>query len=453
MGQPPRPRAVRARQRSRTSLRAFADPLRPIFPETGIDKLQVRVNGQWRSNSPASRSVGYLELLTTLHPSIEGMRTPVVRPQIGQVKLAMRKSPPWTLSVTVNAQRKSDSVVDLVIEFKCNPTRTLAHLLARLGVEATADRLRDMDCLSFFRQTEQPPTTFGGQDNWIADLDVARAALGEDIFTSFLPPYVMQLRRFASMLVAPTLNSAVEEGGEDDLIFGEGEELRLHWGQVKAPQAEAYFERHHGGALQAVRTAANNVLTSLHTATVRHYLPETGFERLGDKFSIRSRISDGHELSVYAKTPTRIRFEIARTKAGRYGMRPASVQPGASARLLHIMVRERDALIEACRWDNVGQLLAEHGVPLLPDLLMLIRDVQAACSEVGRSSQEMLATLLTDGGVTLVDADAPLVTALKRHGVLERVSIRVRDRARRYTLAPFYRSVHLALLDTFGGSD
>ncbi len=388
--------------------------------------------------------------MATNHPDIDWLGTPQTHGN--KTEITTRRGIAATISFTLIARERDERHVAITISYACNPTRTLAHLLHRFRDADDIDHVVDqISAVEFFTETPGVPLSLDQQTNWLADPDLAHRAFGSDVFTAFLPTYVRQLRALSSLLVSPHLyESAVEEDG-DDVIRSDAYEVRLDWGSAAAPQAETYFERHHASAQAVVRSAAQNVLTKLDQATVRHYLLESGFERRGDLFSMRCRLPNERELSLYAKDNNRLRFEVSRKKAGRYHV---PVQPGASGRLLSILASEREILLTALQWRVAGELLAEHPVPVVGDLLSLITLTASACEESGSSLGATMAAFIADGGVSEIESNTALITLLVRSGVLERVTLRRRDQGspRRFALRGAYLAAFEAILDALSTS-
>ncbi|WP_374133159.1 hypothetical protein [Sphingomonas sp. 28-62-20] len=390
-------------------------------------------------------------MVATNHPDIDWVATP--RISGNQSEIVTRANIAATIGFRLVVRDKDHHHAATTIDYACNPTRTLADLLLRFrdidDIEHVVDEINAVD---FFTETPGLPHSLDHQTNWIADPDLAHRAFGSDVFTAFLPIYVRQLRRLSALLVSPDFYSEVVEEGADDVVRSNGYEVRMEWGRASAPQAETYFERHHGSAQAVVRSAAQNVLTKLDDVTVRHHLFETGFARRGDLFSMRCRLPHDRELSVYAKDHNRLRFEVSRKKAGRY---LAPVPPGPSGRLLAIMTSEREALLTALQWRVVGELLSEHPVPLVGDLLSLVTLTASACDKSGSSFRATISALLADGGISETESNAALIVALVRSGVLERTTLRRRDHGmpKRFALRGAYFSAFEAILDALSTSD
>lgn len=423
----------------------------PSFDETGIDRLQVRVKGVCRASAQGASAREYRLLLATAHPDLDWLRTPAT--SFRETKVGTRTSISATIGFEVLARDTDGQHVALTINHACNPTRTLAHLLHRFrGVDDIAGRLAQIGPVDFFTSDDGLPLSLDHQTNWLSDIDLAHQAFGADIFSGFLPIYVEQLRALTVLIVSPDmLCEAVEDGGED-VLRSDAYEVRLDWRHASAPQCETYFERHHGSAQSVVRAAAQNVLTKLDHATVRHHLYEAGFERRGDLFSMRCKLPQNRDLSIYAKDRRRLRFEVKRNKSGRY---PTTVHPGSSGRLLTILTSERDGLLGALQWRVVGDLLAEHGVPLVGDLTSLATLTATACATSGANFGEVLTSLISDGGISETENNTQLIANLADSGVIERVTLRLRDHPlpKRRALRGPYLAAFEAVLDALSTSD
>ena len=301
-----------------------------------------------------------------------------------------------------------------------------------------------MSWSEFFSTAAQVSRSLDNKENWIANVNQAKQIFGEDVFSEFLPVYVGQLRALCASILSPAYNLTVTEDGGSDLMVDDGGELRIDWSMARVPQCEAYFERHHGSAVNVVRSAAQAVLTKLDHATVRHHPGALSLQRRLDLLSIRCELTNKRSLSLYAKAPNRLRFEIVRNTAGRYG--GEAVQPGASGRLLTILSAERRQLLTACQWQAVGTLLTEQDEPIVGDLVEFTCRVSEACARAAEDFSNVFTILVTDGGLSEAQASGNLIGSLKESGVLERTHLRTRDGRlpRRYSLT----EQHLAMFDS-----
>ncbi|MEO6389345.1 MAG: hypothetical protein ABIT16_02435 [Croceibacterium sp.] len=417
-----------------------------------MDLLQVRVKGAWQSNNPNVSGADYRAIVSAYDPRIEWLKSPSQQPN--GLEIGTRSDAATTISFQIVVKDVGDSRTNISIHYLGNPTRTLAHLLRRYrGDSGCADRMSELSTWDFFSKSRDVPVGLDGADNFIADADAALLAFGDDIFTAFLPTYVAKLRALTMALLShdPFEEVHSEEGGADVLTSDDGI-VRIDWDRAQAPQMETYFERYHGSARAVVRSAAQNVLTKLDHAIVRHHLSGASFERESDLFSMRCQLPYDKTLSVYAKVGDRLRFEISRKRAGRY---TDPLQPGPSGRLLSMFSSERRALLTACRWQVVGELFAEHQVPVADDLLALIEIVNRCCATVGIAAEPVLETLMIDGGLSMTSENSAVVHALAHAGLIARITLRRKDHPlpRRYSLTPRYLAAHLAVLDALSGSE
>lgn len=434
-------RIIRARQRSRSALRSFATPLAPSLTEVGIDRMVIKVKGTWSCSTPDD----YLDLVATGHPDIDWFCAPSRSPS----KVAFKSRTPArsTISemhVTVS-RRWGGPGGTIAADVKCNPTRTLAHLLtAYTDRELFAEIIDRLSPIDFFARSEVVPLSLDGGDNWIADVDAARAALGNDIFGAFLPIFARNIRSLVMQMVAPTYGAVEPSLGA---IVANGVEVRMDWSHASSPQIESYFERFHSQARTIIRSAAQTVLAGLDNASVRHHLDQTSFERSGDLFTIATPLPGKRQLVLYAKARDRIRFEVRKYKGGgRY----TSTPDDAGDRLLIIMNSERRALLER-PWATVGDFLLERDKPVIADLHRLILLTLGACASRQVDPRPVVEALLTDGGLVRTGTNKRLLDELCQIGVLERISLWQRGQRgpRRYMLTADFRAAYDAMLAGF----
>ena len=444
-------RFVRARQRSRNALRAFDRSLTPALAEVGVDRLQIRIGGSWSvsvTSHPDAMSVGeYFDLLGSSH-EVDWFRLPE---RLSNGMLIQTRSNPATtlgpLEISLNGRNEGRGRLSVILK-GANPTRTLAHLLADLGHEpAFPDIVAALGPFQFFAHagTQIPRAIGSNADNWLSDPDLVLQCLGADPFSVFLPIYVDQLQRLiAEMLFPVALNRFVADGAQTTLHH-HGLAIRLDWGEVRVPQIECYFERHHVGAVGAVRAAAAVALAETDMTDVHRYSRPTSdwVERQDDCLSIGIPLNDRYRLWIYAKSPTRFRFEVRRMKKGDYAAldRPALPRD----RLLAIMNMERCHLLNAANWLRIGAMFDEQPNPQITDLTRLCFLIAQVCTEHGGDLQGVMARLFEDGGISrngYDDLPEAVLEGLRHAGVLHRVVVGQRDHRRpvkRYSLSPAYR--------------
>lgn len=433
-------------------MRAFRSSLSPVIEEIGIDRYQLMLNGNWRVSDVPDAPTGpeVAELLTLPHVDVSWFRSPE-RKGDSRVLTTRRKAPTTLgdMEFTAKVRGTRDGALFLRLR-NANVTRTLAHLLADYGDQGDfLGIVRGLGPVAFFSQASRPiPRSFGGtRDNWLADANLVRDLLGPDPFGAFLPIYIDQLQRCVALLCGPPASDRYGSDGTD-IVAGDDDVIcRWAWGDVKVPQIEAYFERHYNRAIGAVRAAATGALGKLDRADVRRYenLESDFIERHGDCLSIGTDLNDRYRMKVYAKARSRIRFEVVRLTTGDYSGLPRPVQ--ARDRLLSIMNMERDNLISAARWPQVGHLFDELPPPHMGDAVRLLSAIATACSTHQVPVEPVVARLLEDGGACLHSDEAlpdALLLELCRSGVLARHIVRRQDHRqpeKRYALTPAYEKL------------
>jgi hypothetical protein len=373
------------------------------------------------------------------------------------LRIETRSNPETTLGpLEINVYGRRERQGLITVELKgANATRTLAHLLAGWGGED--DFIATITALSpyqFFANANTPiPRAIGTDaDNWLYDPALTFRCLGPDPFAEFLPVYVDQLQRLVAHLLAPHISCRVLAEGADAVVNDQGATIRIRWGEVRVPQIECYFERHHGGAVGSVRAAAAVALAETDMTNVRRYSRPTSdwVERQADCLSIGFTLTDKYRLDVYAKSPTRFRFEVRRLKKGDYSELDRPLRP--HDRLLAIMEMERLNLLTAARWPRFGEMFDEQPDPQITDLTRLCCMIAQVCNRHQVVVQGVMARLFEDGGISRNghdDMPEALLDELRAVGILRRVVIRRRDHRRplkRYALVPQYRHLMDAVI-------
>ena len=421
----------------------------PQLREIGIDRLFLTVKGTWRADPRRFSGADYLEAVGTnrYEPWFRG-------PSPGPTRIVLNPRTPLraTIGLTVKVRRQGHAG-DLSVEIRCNPTRTLAHLLQLYGsavdFPSVISALHPHD---FFARATDVSRSLDGGDNWISDISLLHAVLGDEPFDAFLPIFFTQLQRLIVSIVSPSDDPEVSDDHGDMELIAPGCRVRVAWSTVSAPQIETYFERYHGDAQAAVRRAALTALSALDDAWISRHPYVSGFERDRDLFSVISSLPYERKLAIYAKAPERVRCEIRRYKGrGQYH----NNEHGSSiGRLLNIASGERDFLLTAAAWDRVGSLFADLDSPMLEDLVRLATFVADVCTGVDAEAGHLMRMLLVDAGLTRDRNNAPLVDALENKGVVRRINVRDRERKdrvdRRYVLTPDFLALIERLHETLG---
>lgn len=462
---PPAVKIVRARQRDRaSSLPGFDRNFPPQTREWGIDKLQLKLSGRWRT-SLNSGPAFFTQRLT------DGTLAWLRRPQLAGNTLSVEsvQSPPLTISrLKITATRLNGNEGGIIVDLSVNPTRTLASLIARFGEQGDfRARIFMMDCLMFFgAATAGPlagPPSLDGGDNYLPEHPSARQLLGDDPFVAFMPIFVGQVQALLGRVLSEHGGGLELDGGEQVITSADGN-IRLDWANASAPQIETYFERFHRHAVAAVRGAATSILdadTAIRVTLYPAYQVQPELERSADRLSLTAAVNvtvDGrHTLSVYAKTPTRIRFEVRRHRRGRYSNHRGGDDRADCAshlqRLLHILLDvERHDASRLIQWNDLFGFFEEPDVPAIGDLAYVMGAIFRAANGSPEVFNLLTERLMIDGGLAVgVDGRVTrsAVAHLERAGVIEKGRIRHRhtpSQIARYRLVGPYRSLRERML-------
>ncbi|GLV24975.1 hypothetical protein TomTYG45_14130 [Sphingobium sp. TomTYG45] len=425
--------------------------------------MQINVTGTWRISAPNTPFIfpapvtpeAYRELLSQPHWRDDWFRTPEAR-RDGTMIIRTRQDAASTLgALKIFVRGLLEGGGSFSVSLHCNPTRTLAsriaaYLMPDSGVDCDfVTHLEQTSPFGFFDHFGVTPS-LDGKENWLPDIDLATELLGRDIFGRFFPIFVDKLMRVIGMIVAP-FPSGLETSpdGTDVELLHRQFSGRLEWGAVRVPQIETYFERYHAKAREVVRSSAQAMLNGLSEARIRHHLQRVSWERYEDLFSIRSELPAERDLSVYAKSVDRLRFEITRPKRGRY---QPMILAAPADRLMQIFRSERTDLLECCDWDQVAALFEEVDRPAVSDLISMVSAIAEECAAEGASARAVYTALLSSAGLKnecVPEASHGVLRRLERAGIIEKKTLRHRHKRGqpRYVLRGEYMGVFSAILD------
>lgn len=439
---------MRAPQRGRNGLRAFYPDLRPALPEVGIDRFSLTVRGNWRSTATASDDLTPEQYFALLTPPWEPSWFRVEQPHQRLVIRTLANAATTLGKVHLTIGRQSHQG-EVVFKLTGNVVRTLHHLLvshASQGADFGA-YIDAIDPVTFFsRAAGTVPLALGDADNWISDLRSAHNCLGPDPFAAFLPIYIRQLKRMVAWLCLPVPSTIVTDDGGQLLASVPGLSCRFDWERVHVGDAEAFFERRHTHALGAVRLLGSAALSDFDNAEMRRYISNTSVwaERGNDNLSVGFALNQRYRIAIYAKSPSRIRFEMRRKGPG---VKPPEAP---ETRLLRVLEMERQQLVDYFGWPAIGSLLDEHPAPQMSDLVSLCNAVHRISVRHSLQFHTLLNVLLTDGGIrtnTAFGWTDEVIADLCSAGIVQRTTLRRQDHRRpnkRYALRPEYRGmVHL----------
>jgi hypothetical protein len=331
------------------------------------------------------------------------------------------------------------------IKLTLNPTRTLAHLLARHRRED----FRNLPSDHFFGLAPRVPAqsvTLDGGDNMLADFDqVGGPAYLARVrhFSSFFAEYEVALKRLIAAHLCPVEQGyAYDLDGGDFVAVSDRYRVRIQWGRVGLLQCEVYWERAHDSALAFVRRLANQALGAARTVTINTYgfVGRPSLEREGAATSVLLPLASQSPiaLATYAKAQNRVRFEV------RYlADMPQDVRDAAAGqtRLSGLIDAVRTDAVRRLPWRGLGLLMAEREVPDPLAVVDLAEGVRLATEGHAGLFRPVLESLVLTGGVTdggeRGAIPSSVVNALVRRGIVERVRLRRREdrvSGRRYRL-------------------
>jgi hypothetical protein len=441
-------RTIQPRHRARDgSLLGFSRELNPAEFEWQVDKLSISVSGSWQTSAA---EVFFREQIGL--PSVDWFTRPTL--QRGHLTISTVRREKSSLGhLKLSFTKLREPAGDIKLSIDCNPTRTLAHILAEAPANVDlVEYLRGLDIFNFFALAHPSniEQSLDGKTNWLNAPQHVRRRLGGDINDIFLPIFVEKLK----VLIARLLGVASQDnGGDQVMVYGGGAAARMAWGQVRVPQIESYFERHHSAAVSAVRRASMKILSADHGNTVTMYQGNPQFEREQDCFKISLQIMEQRKLVIYAKTKTRIRFEVRRDKKGRYGRLPPTISP--MDRLLNIIALERREAARVCNWTDIGGLFDDADSLSFSQLTNFLATVASICADTNASVEKVIQSLLMEGSISRrAQSQTPVktVSALEAAGIVRRTRVRTRDlrhATTRLALAEQHHDLRERLMDLF----
>lgn len=435
---------VRVPQRGRGSgLRSFNPPLVPSLNEVWIDKLWFTLKGRWVGDAAAFQR--YREYLTEIDPEITWMRVPESNTDC--LELVTRANTGLTLAeykISIYRDRRISA------KFKTNPSLTLAHLLHTFpDPESFAAQIAGLPATDFFSEHRyHVRKAFGGSANWIENVPLLRASLGDDPFSAFMPVFIAKIFELLATHIAPGIDwhFALTADGTEFVHSGDGLEVRLFTEQFQINEIETYIERYHSRAVALVRQAAERSLVRVPQIEVSAHPTRMSFEFDADQLSMVLPLPNEAKLAIYAKWNNRIRIELRRRRRSRSTSRAGENGP-VDRSMAGAIMRERQRFLQSCDWPRVGALIHEGGSPALGDFLAFQRTLSEVATKHGQPFWELCEALVVRGGIDRLDDDNDarnaMIDELVQCRILEHVSVRKR-KARQ---APYRLSLTATLAD------
>lgn len=329
------------------------------------------------------------------------------------------------------------NIIRYSVELLANPTRTFMHL----------------GCPSLDVAAATHPTEF-----FAANPDVARAVRaltldGSDNYAHFYSglggdagwrEWLALFERQLMLLLEWIFHPPTPEHGEPDLPGVHGE---LSWSNLTLSEVEAYVERRAENAVDLSVILAQGLVTAAREAeTTAYYLARQG--RRSAALSTVLPLTEDVGLSVYAKTSSRVRFEVryrdysfstVRARAEMVGRGEAS---GPLQALFILAARDASSRLPL-PWRFMAEAAVQPERDVASTLAEFAQLVHRACRGEPSYFEAVFARLLRTGAVSSGGADAfapvGIVEALLRLGVLRRARLLLSERddgGRVFSLAP-----------------
>lgn len=349
-----------------------------------------------------------------------------------------------------------------------NPTTARALLVKRFG-----SNFADLSSLAFFSPIPTVDDVFGGSS--LAERErpflgrgqnmlVGRTqhggsteadhGLARDRFIEIFEEKLKQLLMEA--LCPPRLQASTSEEGCLREVADHSLRVSMEWHKLTVERAEIYWDRFEPkplGVMHRIGERALEVARSVVAKRVDHPLVEQRSEEAQSALVIHLTGTRNIELAVYAKSPSRIRFEVrylrdfSRMVRGLYSMR--------TGRLAAVLGRLTQDAARRLPWQQLRNIAAAPQAADVADLPILLDAILAATRRTPSLLSPLVTTLLMTGWVFSDEAEHPGISAairsLERQGVLEHTSFQQREERgrRRFALVDRFAAVRLKMLRGF----
>lgn len=347
----------------------------------------------------------------------------------------LRGTDQWLFGGTVWLKPRGDGHWHVGIELDLNPLRFFAHRGALLAETPTIEAAeRDLRVNRRVRH-EASRRTLDGNDNFIlpARVEPALRADWATVTTHYL--------ELIALLVERELLRCRDAGLD----------LHIHWSDWTVRHAESTWEFEEHDARQVAREIGER-LTEMRENTAR----TTHANSTSYAVPLQSNVS----LSLYAKSPTRLRIELRHTGKirGRYQrLARTSILPnrtlsdvGDFLRFVNERASERISTLLA----SLSSIPSAHPRNGPYAMVGFINAVTSRCAEQGRPLAWVLLPLLETGRVVEA-ATRPVRTVCEQlvlDGVLHRVRTVPRERWRTYGVTPAYEGLVASLRTAVTGT-
>lgn len=458
-----------ARVRKRDGLVPLSWSSAPEACEAWPDKLRIEVRGHvtWAEGH------SFLDYLRSIAPSSYLSAAPTAGRRF-RADVIYGPGVTGQLQVTMATGRLADEPhsgsAGLTLTLNLNPTTTRALAARRcpVSLEAASERqffkpiASSQEVFSEGAFAEPLEKALDGSENvllspaeWGGSTKQDRANARD----AFLSLYETRLRDLARHIVDPASRRAESEGSGTV-----GYRVDLDWGNLVLQQAELYFERSTNDAVTVVRRLHDRALDLARRVKAQSFadVPPDG-RPVPTSFAVMQHDNFPHvvvpltgtqnvELSVYAKTNRRIRFEVRYRRRFGNHLRGCS---RSSDRLASLILRLSDNAAARLPWSALRMAIAAPPAVDIGDIPEFIRHVVTATEREPSLFDPLVRRLVLTGGVYADEEGFPGISAaigrLERSGVVARWRIQQKEerQSRRFGLTSRFAEVRHAMLAGF----
>lgn len=461
--------APHARMRWRKGLCPLDWTISPLIDEAWPDLVRVELIGDVRWPSEVSFHDYLSEIMRrgvfTKQPT-EGRR---FRASIacgsvtGEVTIAMRPGAP--------ADVKHVGAASVKLQLRLNPTRTRSHVIRRTRDVAGELSARDFFCClpsvaEVFEEgqfSDQDERSADGKDNvllTVPELGGATPARRRTARTDFLALYETKLRELISYIFSPC-----GHGPDFDDRLGNARNdvmVEFRWNDIRLQHAEIYVERATKEPVSVVRRLHDRAPMLARSIKTQNFAVGPGWSCAIEVESGLPQVvvpltgSRNIQLSVYAKTNKRVRFEIRYLREFSGIIKRADRERGRLASSLNLLLADA---VKRMPWAALQSAIRSGPSPNIADIEALFSALHSAL--IGHNSlvQPFYRGVILIGSIIADEARHPGSTAvikrLVRQGVLEHWPVQQKEakESRVYGLTARFREVRLQMLTGFMPQD
>lgn len=454
--------APQARPRSRAGMLPLDWARAPSVEDMWPDKVDISVRG--RVSWPDGTSFhGYLTAIGQRSafknkPTVG--RTFKSEIDFGSVKGEVRID----MAVGHRADEPLAGEAGVSLRLYLNPTRTRAHAVRRNSAPLDQINLRQ-----FFKPIASSEEVFeegngfedrnslDGTENffWNAEeaggtTPTARARARDD----FLLLYQVRLQDLVRDLF--TLDSGTRDSDNDAAIL-QPASVSFSWSDLHVTYAEIYAERSawdpvevmhrlHDRGLSLARDIRASKFTGATTACA--YETNNGFSHIVIPLTRQANF----DISVYAKTPRRTRFEVRYRREFSRIIRCASTGAGRLSSALGLLLRDAATRVP---WQSLGRAARDPSSTGRNDVLELMIALQTATRDIPAAFAPLVRSLIQTGGIHNDESKVPgiekAIASLVKTGVLEHWQTQKKEarRGRRYGLTQRFFDARFRVLAGF----